>query len=87
MESIIKVKVGTSFDRHESEPISVDTTTPRQLLDNFGVDYNVGMTNFNGIPLTDDTLDKPIRWFADNFKKIDTATAYYILNIPKQDNA
>ena len=64
MESIIKVKVGTSFDRHESAPISVDTTTPRQLLDQFGVDYHVGQTNFNGIALGEENLDKPIRWFA-----------------------
>ena len=87
MESIIKVKVDTSFDRHESAPISVDTTTPRQLLDQFGVDYHVGQTNFNGIALGEENLDKPIRWFADNFEKINTATSFYMLNIPKQDNA
>lgn len=87
MESIIKVKVGTSFERHETDPIPTDTTTPRQLLDQFGIDYHVGMTNFNGIPLTEDMLDKSISWFAQNFSKIDSATAFYILNIPKQDNA
>ena len=87
MEAIMKVTVGTSFAKHETDPITTADTTPRQLLDKYGVDYTVGQTNFNGIPIAQDALDKPLTWFAENFKKINDAPKLFILNVPKQDNA
>lgn len=87
MEAIMKVTVGTSFAKHETAPISTATTTPRQLLDQFDVDYYHGQTNFNGVPISEDALDKPLTWFAENYKKINDAPKLFILNVPKQDNA
>ena len=86
MENIITVTVGTAFDRRQSDPIPA-STTPRQLLDQYQVPYGSGQTNFCGHIRDNDTLDKPFSWFADQFENVASATAYQLLNIPKQDNA
>ena len=52
----------TDFSRWETFCCPA-TQTPREILENFGVDYATGITYINGKPLTDAELNKPISHF------------------------
>lgn len=79
--NLIKVIVGTSFQRNTTDPIDPATTTLKSVLDQYKVNYMSGQTNLDGIVLSADDLDKT---FAEMGK---TEGSCYLLNVAKQDNA
>ena len=75
---MIKVVVGTNLKRETK--IVNSSVTPRQLLEEVGVDYTRGCVNMDGTTLTPGDLDK-------TFAQHGITEKCYLLQVVKTDNA
>ena len=75
---MIKVYVGNNVKK-ETKIVSSDTT-PRQVLEEAGIDYARGAVNMDGYTLTPGDLDK-------TFAQHGITERTYLLQVVKADNA
>lgn len=75
---MIKCYVGNNMHR-EAKNVPSDTT-PRQLLEEAQIDYNVGMTSLNGMTLKPEDLDKTLA-------ELNAPETSYLINTAKAQNA
>ena len=75
---MIKVICGTNVKR-ETRIVS-EEATPRQVLEEVGIDYSRGMTTMDGAPMSPGDLDK-------SFAQHGITEKTYLLNVVKVDNA
>jgi hypothetical protein len=75
---MIKVVVGTNVKRETK--IVDSAVTPRQLLEEVGIDYTRGSVNMDGSTLTPGDLDK-------SFAQHGITSKCYLLQVVKADNA
>ena len=75
---MIKCYVGNNMHR-EAKNVPSDTT-PRQLLEEAQIDYNVGMTSLNGATLKPEDLDKTLA-------ELNAPETCYLINTAKAQNA
>lgn len=77
---MIKVTIGTNFKRDREPRIVSENATPREILEEAGVDYTKGMTNLDGSPLMPGDMDK-------SFKNLGITNKCFLTNVVKADNA
>lgn len=76
---MIKVSVISNAVRN-SDMFDPATTTPRAVLEHFGVDYTRGVTSLDGSPLGPGDMDK-------TFAQIGITEKCHLTNVVKADNA
>ena len=75
---MIKVVVGTNVKR-ETKIVS-SSVTPRQVLEDAGVDYTRGTVNLDGATMGHGDMDK-------SFEQLGITEKCYLLQVVKADNA
>ena len=75
---MIKVVVGTTVKKETK--IVDSSVTPRQLLEEVGIDYTRGFVNMDGSTLVPGDLDK-------SFAQHGITSKCYLLQVVKADNA
>jgi len=75
---MIKVTIGNNVKR--TSEIVDENTTLREVLEDAGIDYAMGMMNLDGSTLSPGDLDKTFADFGITEK-------CYLLNVVKADNA
>lgn len=75
---MIKVVIGNNLKREVK--IVNNTATPRQMLEEAGIDYSRGFATLDGMTLTPGDLDK-------TFAQHGITEKTYLLHVVKADNA
>jgi len=75
---MIKVTMGNNVKR--TSEVLDENTTLREVLEDAGIDYTIGMMNLDGSTLAPGDLDKTFADFGITEK-------CYLLNVVKADNA